>query len=176
MKQATDAANASREASGKALTDLGEQKLYVLDHNMNRFISAFEKLHHIDLSDSVGMDELQKFKIDEQSMGELKEMSSMATSLLGGMASGVALGAITAFGAYGGAMTLGAASTGTAIASLSGVAATNATLAFLGGGALAIAGAMKAVMDTPILTDDGKLTPESKKVVMPTQKIIEQYA
>jgi len=47
---------------------------------------------------------------------------------------------LAGFGAYGAAMTFGAASTGTAIASLSGIAATNATLAFLGGGSLAIGG------------------------------------
>ena len=64
----------------------------------------------------------------------------MATSLAGGVAGGAAIGAVTAFGAYGAAMTFGAASTGTAIASLSGVAATNATLAFFGGGSLAVGG------------------------------------
>ena len=42
-------------------------------------------------------------------------------------------GALTAFEAYGAAGALATASTGTAIASLSGAAATNATLAFFGG-------------------------------------------
>jgi hypothetical protein len=45
-----------------------------------------------------------------------------------------------AFGAWSGAMAFGAASTGTAISALSGIAATNATLAFLGGGSLAAGG------------------------------------
>jgi hypothetical protein len=45
-----------------------------------------------------------------------------------------------ALGAYGAAQTFAAASTGTAIASLSGAAATNATLAFFGGGSLAAGG------------------------------------
>lgn len=49
---------------------------------------------------------------------------------------GIALAA----GAYSATMTFAAASTGTAIASLSGAAATNATLAFLGGGSLAAGG------------------------------------
>lgn len=138
--RATQAANRSREASGKAVTDLGRQKIFVLDHSMKPFIASFEKLHNVELSNTVGMDELKKFRIDKQSLQELKEMSSMATSLLGGAASGAALGAITAFGAYGGVMAFGAASTGTAIATLSGAAATNATLAFLGGGSLAVGG------------------------------------
>ncbi len=68
-------------------------------------------------------------------------MSSMASSIVGGAAGGAVAGALTAIGAYGGAMTLGAcATTGTAIATLSGAAATNATLAFLGGGALSVGG------------------------------------
>ena len=137
---ATNAANKSREASGNAINNLGQQKIYVLDHSIKSFIQSFEKLHNVDLTDSIGIDELKNFKIDKQFFDELKEMSSMASSLLGGMASGVALGAITAFGAWGGAMTFGAASTGTAIAALSGAAATNATLAFFGGGALAAGG------------------------------------
>lgn len=49
-------------------------------------------------------------------------------------------GAALAFGAYNGTMLLATASTGTAISSLGGVAATNATLAWLGGGSLAAGG------------------------------------
>lgn len=148
--RATQAANRSREASGKAITDLGEQKLFVLDYSIRPFIASFEKLRNVELANSIGMDELENFKIDKQSLDELKEMSSIATSLLSGAASGAALGAITAFGAYGGAMAFGAASTGTAIATLSGAAATNATLAFLGGGSLA-AGGLGMVGGTAVL-------------------------
>ena len=49
-------------------------------------------------------------------------------------------GAVTAFGAYSAAGVLASASTGTAIATLSGAAATNATLAFFGGGSIAAGG------------------------------------
>lgn len=140
VKEATDEANTSRKNSGDAITNLGKAKISVLEDSMKPFIASFEKLHNVELTDSVGLDELQKFRIDKQSFSELKEMQAMAASIAGGVASGAAIGAITAFGAYGGAMAFGAASTGTAIASLSGIAATNATLAFLGGGSLAIGG------------------------------------
>ena len=53
---------------------------------------------------------------------------------------GAAAGAFAAASTLGGTAVLGTASTGTAIASLSGAAATNATLAFLGGGSLAAGG------------------------------------
>lgn len=140
VQEATDSANNARKNSGEAITHLGRTKIKILDDSMRPFISSFEKLHNVDLTDSVGLEELQKFRIDQQAFDELKEMQAMATSIIGGVASGAAIGAITAFGAYGGAMAFGAASTGTAIASLSGIAATNATLAFLGGGSLAVGG------------------------------------
>lgn len=133
-------ANQSRKNSGEALASLGEKKSWILNNSVTPFLNAFEQLQNVELADSVGLEELQKFQIDRQSLEELRELSCVAASLLGGAVSGTALGAITAFGAYNGAMVFGAASTGTAIASLHGVAATNATLAFLGGGSLASGG------------------------------------
>ena len=140
VDRATSEINVMRKHSGDAITWLGEQKIYILDNGIKPFISSFEKLHNVELSNSTGLDELKKFRLDKQSMGELKEMQGMASTVASGVVSGAALGAVTAFGAYGAAMTFGAASTGTAIATLSGAAATNATLAFFGGGSLAAGG------------------------------------
>ncbi|MFJ8746023.1 helix-turn-helix domain-containing protein [Embleya sp. NPDC127516] len=58
-----------------------------------------------------------------------------------GGAAGAAVGGAAAYGAFTAAAIFGTASTGTAISMLSGVAATNATLALLGGGTLAAGGA-----------------------------------
>ena len=60
--------------------------------------------------------------------------------MAGGAVAGTAGGALVAFGAYGAAQAFACASTGTAISSLSGAAASNATLAFFGGGSLAAGG------------------------------------
>jgi len=130
----------SRKASNTALITLGEKKLFVLDKSISRFIASFEKLKNVQLEDSAGMDELNKFRLDKQSATELKELSGYAASILGGTVASALGGAVAGFGAYSAAMTFGAASTGTAIATLSGAAATNATLAFLGGGSLAAGG------------------------------------
>lgn len=56
-------------------------------------------------------------------------------------AGGLGAGSVAAIGSWSVVSLLGTASTGTAISTLSGVAATNATLAWLGGGALAAGGA-----------------------------------
>lgn len=140
VDKATNKVNLARKSTGEAISDLGKAKIRVLDHTVKRFIAAFSQLRNVDFRDSVGLDELNKIHLDKKSFEELRELQGMASSIAGGMASGATLGAITAFGAYGAAMTFGAASTGTAIASLSGVAATNATLAFFGGGSLAAGG------------------------------------
>lgn len=71
----------------------------------------------------------------------LQHSSSVVAGALGGGVAGVALGGASAYGAFTAAAAFGTASTGTAIGSLSGVAATNATMAFLGGGSLAAGGA-----------------------------------
>lgn len=130
----------ARKKSQKCLEDLGQQKLNVLNGSITHFLSVFEKIHSVRLKESTGINELQKLHLDKQDIAEMQKMSLMASSVLGGLVGGTGAGALAAFGAYGATMTFATASTGTAIASLSGVAATNATLAFLGGGALAAGG------------------------------------
>lgn len=140
IEHAKERINTSRKNCGKSIDDLGKRKVAVLDGSIKTFISEFEKLNHVELSESSGLNELQKIVLDKKTFSDLKELQGVATSLAGGLASGAMAGALTAFGAYGAAGTLATASTGTAIASLSGAAATNATLAFFGGGSLAAGG------------------------------------
>lgn len=131
----------SRKLCSASLAGLGQEKLFVLNNSIAKFIASFEQIKNLDLVDSLGLEELRKLRIDPESMKELKEMGRFAAAMAGGAAAGIAGGALVAFGAYNAAMTFGAASTGTAIASLSGAAATNATLAFFGGGSIAAGGA-----------------------------------
>lgn len=140
IEHAKERINASRKNCGTAIDNLGKRKVAVLDGSIRTFITEFEKLNHVELNESSGLNELQKMVLDKKSFSDLKEIQGMATSLAGGLASGAMAGALTAFGAYGIAGTLGTASTGTAIAVLSGAAKANATLAFFGGGSLAAGG------------------------------------
>lgn len=78
--------------------------------------------------------------ISELNLPEMEKMVSSSLAIEKGLASGVTSGALMGLGAYGSVGMLASASTGTAIASLSGAAATNATLAWLGGGALSTGG------------------------------------
>ena len=138
--QAKKSLNRSREACGTSLSRLGDEKVFVLDSSIGKFIDSFEKIKNIELADSIGLEELKKFHIDKESFEELKEMSQFVATVVAGASAGITGGALTAIGAYGAATTLASASTGTAIATLGGAAASNATLAFFGGGSIAAGG------------------------------------
>jgi len=138
--EAKERCDIARSETHEALGALGKRKAQVLAGSITSFVNAFSQLNNVVLDDSIGLNELKHFHIDEQTLTDMKELGGMAASLLGGAVGGVGAGALAAFGAYSGAMAFGAASTGTAIATLSGAAATNATLAFLGGGALSAGG------------------------------------
>lgn len=140
IDNAQDKLQRAREKTSQALSALGNKKIDVCNQQLAHFVSSFEKLKNVELETSAGLEELSKFKIDQQSITELKKVTLLATSLASGTAGGAVAGAAVAFGAYGAAGALATASTGTAIATLSGAAATNATLAFFGGGALAAGG------------------------------------
>lgn len=78
--------------------------------------------------------------VEELNLPQMEKMVLGSLDIEKGLASGAASGALMGLGAYGSVGMLASASTGTAIASLSGAAATNATLAWLGGGSLAAGG------------------------------------
>lgn len=139
----TEAANtldAQRKACGVSLEKLGNEKLYILNNSISQFLRTFKQIKNVDFRNSAGLEELSKLHIDQKTFEELEAMSGFAASVLGGTVAGAAGGAVTAFGAYSAASAFATASTGTAISTLSGAAASNATLAFFGGGSLASGG------------------------------------
>ncbi|WP_266126005.1 chemotaxis protein [Acinetobacter bereziniae] len=81
-----------------------------------------------------------KVNIPKHKLNQIKDVAISATDYLKTVVGGGVSGAATGFAVYGGVMVLGAASTGTPIATLSGVAAYNATMAAIGGGSLAAGG------------------------------------
>ncbi len=81
-----------------------------------------------------------RVNIPKHQLNKVKEVAISATDYLKTVVGGSVSGAATGFAVYGGVMALGAASTGTPIAALSGAAAYNATMAAIGGGSLAAGG------------------------------------
>lgn len=80
------------------------------------------------------------FNMPKHKLDKIREVAFTATDYLKTVVAGGASGAAAGFAVYGGVMALAAASTGTPIAALSGVAAYNATMAAIGGGSLAAGG------------------------------------
>lgn len=121
------------------MDELGTLEMNILA-SFERFCNAFEKIKNRPQFKEF---DLEKYDIPKFESEELRNVSVGANVLVGGLG-GAAVGTAGGFAAAGATtaavMALGTASTGTAIASLSGVAATNATLAALGGGALAAGG------------------------------------
>lgn len=140
IEGATKQLNAQRKACGNSLNNLGKEKVFVLNNSMKKYVKTFKKIKHIDFKRSRGLKELHKLHVDQAKFVEIESMVNFAGSIAGGAIAGTTGGALAAFGAYSAAQALATASTGTAIASLNGVAATNATLAFFGGGSLAAGG------------------------------------
>lgn len=130
---------ASWEATNKLAEEYGQLQLDVMMRTIGRFVYFIErnigKAKQSEKEFLEGLDE-----ISVQQLEEYKTAAMEAEQFFMGGAK--AIGAAAA--GYGGAMTLatsvGVASTGAAISGLSGAAAWNATLAWLGGGSLATGG------------------------------------
>lgn len=131
----------------EAMDRLGKKELEILD-SFKKFADIFERIQNRPEFKAYSKENVD---IPAYNGEELKQVSVGAGVLLGGLG-GAAVGTAGGFAAAGATtaavMALGTASTGTAIASLSGVAATNATLAALGGGAIAAGGGGMALGTT----------------------------
>lgn len=138
-EQSQERFNRNSENANKVMDGLGKSEMEIL-HSFESFSNMIEKIQNRpDFKDC----QIGDVSLPQYNAEELKQVSIGAGVLLGGLG-GAAVGTAGGFAAAGATtaavMALGTASTGTAIASLSGVAATNATLAALGGGALAAGG------------------------------------
>jgi hypothetical protein len=129
----------SNDAANQTMDTLGKLELSILK-DFESFSDMIEKIQNrpeFKAYDRKGVT-LPKFE-----PGKIREAAVGAGVVLGGLG-GAAAGTAGGFAAAGATtsavMALGAASTGTAISSLSGAAATNATLAAIGGGALEAGG------------------------------------
>jgi hypothetical protein len=125
----------ARDKTNSEFEKLGKIKMSIFNHQIKHLVDVIKKSKNAS-SKLAGFEE-------SISVEELKEMERLVLASLEierGLGAGAATGALAAWGAWGGVMALGTASTGTAIGGLAGAAASNATLAWLGGGALSAGG------------------------------------
>ena len=130
----------ARNACQQALEELGRKKADAVSFTLKHFVDAYSQLKNVEIDDSKVLDGPLSGRIEAHALEEMRSDVKMIEAAGLGLGAGASSGALIAFGAYKGTMLLATAGTGTAIASLKGVAATNATLAWLGGGTLAAGG------------------------------------
>lgn len=129
----------TREATQESLNALGELKFRLYKDRLIPFVAAYKKLHNIDFQHDAIDDELQ-LPVDHADMAAIEAAAMKMTDLVSGGIVSLGSGGLAGLAAYGSVGLLASTAGGTAIGSLSGVAATNATLAWLGGGALSAGG------------------------------------
>lgn len=124
------------EILNEKLEDFAEFKLLVFTTQIKNLVETLRQC-----KDSVNSSlNLENLNITSEEIKLLENTVSNSLEITSGIGKGIISGGLTSLGAYGSVGALASASTGTAISSLGGVAATNATLAWLGGGSLAAGG------------------------------------
>lgn len=130
-----------RSITSNDLKELGKTKLNAWSNDIGQFVEYFKKFKNVDINGNVNLNDKLKLQIDNTGNFKNMEVASLkATEVVRAGVTSLGAGALAGIASYGGAMMFASASTGTAIATLSGAAATNATLAWFGGGSLAAGG------------------------------------
>ncbi len=129
-----------RESAAESLSELGKLKLEIWDRQFGRFIQLVERVKNVELEGEAAIDSDLYLHVTDEELGEMKQMSLKAGEVVAGGFTSLGAGALAGVASYGGAMMFATASTGTAISTLSGAAAANATMAWFGGGSLAAGG------------------------------------
>ena len=143
--QASKDIEAAKEKARVHIEKLGGEKVSVLSNSMDQFISAFEQIKNIEIAEVDGYEDMKRFSANNPEYIQLKKISiEMKDATVNGIAA-MGSGALLAAGTYNIVMgglggMLVTATTGTALSTLSGAAAANATLAWLGGGAITAGG------------------------------------
>lgn len=126
------------EATNKLAEEYGQFQVNVKIHTIGRFVAFIEKLGQRSSQDLKFLEGLDGISV--QQIQQYKADAMEAEQFFKGGVKAVLTGAAASQTATGLATSVGVASTGAAISGLSGAAAWNATLAWLGGGSLAAGG------------------------------------
>lgn len=134
---AMDELKESRELTQKSLEALGDLKLQLYEESILDFIETYSKIINVPGKEFQYIIENEDHT---QEVISFKEIGIELKDMLSGGVASLGAGGLVGFASYGSVSTFARVSSGTLIASLSGMAATDATLAWLGGGTLALGG------------------------------------
>lgn len=145
LKLAQEQAESAIKKTNDKIGELGTHtsQLY---NELNILQKLFDDIRNVPSEKRFEYEKLKKIRLNWKQQAEKIEsdyknaVAKNAGKGAAGVGAGIAVAALGPIAAMGIATTFGIASTGTAISTLSGAAATNAALAWLGGGALAAGG------------------------------------
>ena len=123
--------NEQRINTNTKLEELGALKLKIYKNSLQDFVDIYSRIENVEMKNNLDLG-LKIENSDFKNILEIKNDILKITELAGATTAALGGGALAGLGAFGGAGLLATASTGTAISTLSGVAATNATLAWFG--------------------------------------------
>ena len=145
LKIAQQQAEAAVKKTNEKIEELGHNT-NVLYTSLNNIQSLFDRIRNVPEEEKLKYEKLKAIRLDWKQQAENIEIEyKKAEVKAAGQGAGVAVAALGPTAAMGIATTFGVASTGTAISTLSGAAATNAALAWLGGGGMAAGSAFLAL-------------------------------
>lgn len=141
IKEANEKIEPIREETNIKLEEFGKRKVEIIDTIINEFSSHLENIKNLPTNNvENNLTSHENFNFSKKEIDDMQtSVLSIKKILKNSTAAGV-LGATSVGAAYSAVAAFGAASTGTLISTTTGVAAYNATLAWLGGGALAVGG------------------------------------
>lgn len=139
LQLAQDEAQAAIDKTNQKISELGEHtsSLYAA---LNNIQELFDAIRNVPSDKKLEYEKFKEIRLNWKQQAEKIEsdyktaVAKNAGAGAAGVGAGVAVVALGPTAAMGIATTFGVASTGTAISALSGAAATNAALAWLGGG------------------------------------------
>jgi hypothetical protein len=131
---------ASREAAQKSLESLGLKKAELYEDALIPFVETYSQIKNVNFRDENLANAGALPEVTQEELAKMEDSVLEIASVLKGGSASLGAGGIAGMATYGGVGLVGKASTGTAIGALSGAAAKNATLAWLGGGALSTGG------------------------------------
>lgn len=145
-QEAEELLEMTRDKTISKLADYGEYKIMVNSSTIKDYIDATNKLSSKAQKKLIRSIDIKAYDLTENDLMtketyvNLEKSSANSLNIVKTGVASIGTGALASMGVFNGVSMLATASTGTAISSLSGVVATNATMAWLGGGSLAAGG------------------------------------
>lgn len=130
-----------RETTNEKLSELAKLKVAIIETTFEEFNQHINSIKNLPIkSDLQNIPSADEFTFSKQEFDDMQVSILSFKNIIKNATGAGVTGAVSAGTIYTAVAALGTASTGTAIGTLSGIAASNATLAWLGGGALAVGG------------------------------------